>query len=187
MKRLISGIGSALVIILCVPVAVCVLAGLALYTPVDYVIYKTSALCREYGEKYTWLITLGQTYKWDKAARREEIPVRYIGRGWFVCGDTLLSQLDLGYDGGWCITESGKDVSSVPGAVDAEIEECRRFAPDLPIRCSILLWNDDGEEVPEPLPAGDNYSVMNYEHGEPEEDFLRRFVAESERFCHEHT
>lgn len=186
-KKILKGIATALIIIICVPILFCVLIGMFLYTPIDYVVYKTSTFFREYREKYTWLFTLGTTYKWEKAARQAGLPITYIGRGWFVCGDTLLSQLELGYDGGWCITESGRDVSDVPGAVDAEIEECRNFKPDLQIRRIILLWNDDGEEFTEPLPTGYNFSVMNYEHGESEEDFLRRFVAESERLRHENT
>lgn len=187
MKKILTGIISALIIIICVPILACVLIGFFLYTPVDYVVYKNSTFYREFREKYSWLVTLGSTYKWEKTARQAGLPITYIGRGWFVCGDTLLSQLDLGYDGGWCITESGRDVSDVPGAVDAEIEECRNLAPDLQIRRIILLWNDDGEEFPEPLPTGHNFTVMNYEHGESEEDFLWRFAAESERLHHENT
>jgi len=187
MKKLLTGITTALIIILCVPILFCVLIGFFLYTPIDYVVYRTSTFYREYREKYTWLVTLGSTYKWEKAARQAGLPITYIGRGWFVCGDTLLSQLDLGYDGGWCITESGGDASDVSGAVEAEIEECRNFAPDLQIRRIILLWNDDGEEFTEPLPSGQNFTVMNYEHDEFEEDFLRRFVAECERLHHENT
>ena len=187
MKKIFKGIISALIIIICVPILFCVLIGMFLYTPIDYVAYKTSTFYRVYREKYTWLFTLGSTYKWEKAARQTGLPITYIGRGWFVCGDTLLSRLELGYDGGWCITENGSDVSDVQGAVDAELEECRNFKPDLQIRRIILLWNDDGEECTEPLPTGHNFTVMNYEHGESEEDFLRRFVAESERLYHENT
>lgn len=187
MKRILKGIITALIIIICIPILLCVSVGSFLYTPIDYVIYKTSTFYREYQEKYSWLVTLGSTYKWEKAARQAGLPITYIGRGWFVSGDTLLSQLELGYDGGWCITESGKDVSNVQGAVDAEIEECCNFAPDLQINRVALLWNDDGEEISEPLPTGHNFTVMNYEHGESEEDFLRRFVAESERLHHENT
>lgn len=187
MKKMLSGITTGALIVLCVPLFLLVLVGLVLYTPFDYIIYRASRFYRECGEKYTWLASIGDTMKNYNAAQKAGLPITYIGRGWFACGDTLLSNLALEYDDQWCVYEDGGDCSDVQGAVDRELEECRAFAPDRMICRSIISCNIEDEELPEPLPTGHNFRLIPFCNEEGNEQFLRRFIEESERFSHDNT
>lgn len=100
-KNLLIGIGATalswVVIIVFLPVIFLLFIGAILYTPIDYVKFKTSIYQKDYPRKYKWLCGRHEDNKIYEAIKENALPISYFKscedyelHGDFVYEDTIL-------------------------------------------------------------------------------------------------
>ncbi|MBQ8620961.1 MAG: hypothetical protein IJ422_01470 [Oscillospiraceae bacterium] len=164
MKKLLSYVGQIVLSVLLIPVMLLVLLGFLLYTPFDYIAYKRSSYCRDFGVKYRWLLGLSPNCRLYDAIQKMDLPIEYLpvpdeawanAFGYFYHQGILIlpDVAQLGYDrdaNAWIIEENDAEKPIADFVQEASEGFLKSFG-GYPLKKVVILLDKSGipeEEVP---------------------------------------